>query len=103
MAVLNTLAEVTRSVSVPQIVTCIPIIYIAGLTVYRLYFSPIARFPGPKLAALTQWYEIYWNVYKTGQFTFHLQDLHDRYGMLFLEAALIPLDFKLIADSRYCH
>ena len=53
---------------------------IIGLSLYRLFFSPLAGFPGPKLAALTQWYEFYWNVVKQGQFTFHLQDLHDKYG-----------------------
>jgi len=50
------------------------------LTVYRLYFSPIAHFPGPKLAALTQWYEIYYDIYLNGQFTLHVKDLHDIYG-----------------------
>jgi hypothetical protein len=55
-------------------------IYVVGLLIYRLFFSPIAGFPGPKLAAATQWYEFYWNVVKEGQFTLHLQDLHDKYG-----------------------
>lgn len=55
-------------------------VYVVGTSVYRLYFHPLAGFPGPKLAALTQWYEFYFNVIKPGQFTFHLQDLHDKYG-----------------------
>ena len=55
--------------------------FILYTALYRLYFHPLAGFPGPKLAGLTQWYEFYWNVILPGQFTFHLQDLHDRYGI----------------------
>jgi hypothetical protein len=51
---------------------CVPI--------YRLFFSPIAAIPGPKLAAITQWYETYYNVYLGGKFTLHLEKLHAKYG-----------------------
>lgn len=55
-------------------------VYLAGLGVYRLYFSPLAAYPGPKLAALSNWYEFYYDVILQGQFTPHIQELHKRYG-----------------------
>lgn len=49
--------------------------------IYRLYLSPISSFPGPKLAALSFWYEFYYDIYPLyGQYTFHIRDLHEKYG-----------------------
>jgi hypothetical protein len=48
---------------------------------YRLYLSPIAKFPGPKLAGLTFWYEFYYDVIKRGKYTFKIGELHKQYGM----------------------
>ena len=54
--------------------------YLLSLVIYRLYLSPIANFPGPKLAAVSRWYEFYYEVVLRGQFTFHISELHKRYG-----------------------
>lgn len=54
--------------------------YAASVAVYRLFFHPLAKFPGPKLAGLTFWYNLYYDVILKGQFTFHIQDLHKKYG-----------------------
>ena len=54
--------------------------YFVGLAVYRLYFGPLAKFPGPKLAALSKWYEAYFEIVENGKFTFAIDRMHDRYG-----------------------
>ncbi|EKM57484.1 uncharacterized protein PHACADRAFT_206389 [Phanerochaete carnosa HHB-10118-sp] len=52
----------------------------AQLTLYRSFFHPLARFPGPKLAAATYWYSTYYEVWKDGALIEHLEELHKRYG-----------------------
>jgi len=56
------------------------LVYLAVLAIHRLYFHPLARFPGPKLAALTSWYEFYYDVILDGQFYFKRKELHELYG-----------------------
>lgn len=55
-------------------------LYCVGGVIYRLYLSPLAKFPGPKLAAATLWYEFYYDVIQEGQYTFKIKELHDKYG-----------------------
>lgn len=54
--------------------------YWAYIAVYRLWFHPLAGFPGPKLAALSLWYEFYFDVIKRGQFIWEIQAMHEKYG-----------------------
>ncbi|KAK2733102.1 hypothetical protein FQN57_002313 [Myotisia sp. PD_48] len=51
-----------------------------GLGVYRYSFHPLARFPGPKLAALSSAYAFYYDCILGGKFVFKIQELHEQYG-----------------------
>ncbi|KAM5433665.1 hypothetical protein McanMca71_003350 [Microsporum canis] len=53
---------------------------VAILFVYQLRFSPLAGVPGPRAAAVTRWYEFYWECIKQGRYTFKIEELHRRYG-----------------------
>ncbi|RAK82730.1 cytochrome P450 [Aspergillus fijiensis CBS 313.89] len=54
--------------------------YWGYIAIYRLYFSPLARFPGPKLAAISGWYEFYFDYWKQGKYIFEIERLHQVYG-----------------------
>ena len=49
--------------------------------IYRLYLNPIAKFPGPRIAAVSYLYEFYYDVIKRGQYTWKIAELHEKYGM----------------------
>lgn len=74
-------------------------LYYATLALYRLYLHPLAQFPGPKLAAVTRWYEGYYDLYQSGQYTFKIAELHKQYGEEdqasggFLQAAVLVTHF----------
>lgn len=54
--------------------------YCIGSVVYRLFFHPLSKFPGPKLAACSLWYEFYYDVALEGRWAFKIREMHDEYG-----------------------
>ncbi|KAE8350007.1 benzoate 4-monooxygenase cytochrome P450 [Aspergillus coremiiformis] len=56
------------------------VVYLVAIVCYRLFLSPLAKFPGPRLAAATGLYETYFQIVKGGVFTWHIDRLHERYG-----------------------
>ncbi|KAK2734149.1 hypothetical protein FQN57_001864 [Myotisia sp. PD_48] len=55
-------------------------IYTLGILIYRLWFSPLSKFPGPKLAAATFWYEFYYDAILRGRYMFQIKKFHEQYG-----------------------
>ncbi|KAJ5924003.1 hypothetical protein N7466_008190 [Penicillium verhagenii] len=60
---------------------CAPLLYAFLLIIYRLYFHPISKFPGPKLAAITSLYAFYFNAIKGGRYIWEIEKMHAKYGM----------------------
>ena len=54
------------------------------LAVYRLTIHPLAKFPGPKLAAATKWWEFYKDnlMGHGGLYAFEIEKMHEDYGIV---------------------
>lgn len=68
--------------SVLLAVSAVFLAYLLYVAVWRLCFSPLAPFPGPKIAALTLWYECYYDVFKPGggMYIWKIEEMHQKYG-----------------------
>ncbi|KAK2589501.1 hypothetical protein QQS21_012822 [Conoideocrella luteorostrata] len=69
--------------------------------IYRLTLHPLAKFPGPRIAAATKWYEFFFDVCKGegGQYAWEIQRMHEKYGPIIR----INPDEIHIKDSSYFH
>ena len=61
-------------------VLVVAVLYAVLLVVYRLYISPLSKFPGRKPAIATMWYEFYYQVIKGGRYPWVIQKMHEEYG-----------------------
>ncbi|KAI1811655.1 putative cytochrome P450 [Poronia punctata] len=89
-----------------SVLATLGLLYCLCLTLWRLYFSPIAKFPGPALAALTFWYEAYYDFISEGggQFAFHLKRLHERYGPIVrISPDELHIDDPEFYDEIFCN
>ena len=57
-------------------------IYFLGSIIHHLCLSPIAGFPGPKIAAATGWYEFYYEYFLNGTYYLEIEKMHQIYGSL---------------------
>ncbi|KAJ5495040.1 cytochrome monooxygenase aflU [Penicillium diatomitis] len=71
--------------------------YRMALVVYRVFFHPLRKIPGPKLAAMSTAYQFYYEIIKQGTFIWHLEKLHEIYGPI---VRIGPREVH-IKDSEY--
>ena len=54
--------------------------FLFARAVYRAFFHPLRKVPGPKLAAATYLYEFYYDIILGGRYIFKIEKLHKKYG-----------------------
>ncbi|GFF63204.1 cytochrome P450 [Aspergillus udagawae] len=54
--------------------------YLIACMLYHLYLSPVAAFPGHPLAAVTWFYEFYYDAICGGQYIFRIREMHKKFG-----------------------
>lgn len=64
--------------NVAILATVLLVIYFSSVAIYRLFFHPLAKYPGPFIAKLTTWWDVYYAYKGDKHLLFHR--LHEQYG-----------------------
>ena len=51
-----------------------------ALAIRQIFYHPLSKFPGPRLAALTPLYKTYYEVFRGGELLGKIQELHNKHG-----------------------
>ena len=79
------------------------LVWYASRLVYNVYFHPLSKFPGPRLAGASRWYEGFFDnlVGDGGQYMYEIDRIHQKYG--FFAPALPPHQFVPAHPLRRAH
>ncbi|KAL7793173.1 cytochrome P450 [Trichoderma ceciliae] len=77
---MHYLTSQPAAITVLSAIILLSSLYYVYLVIYRLWFSPLAKFPGPRFAAATFWYEFYYDYWLDGQYLFEVEKMHKKYG-----------------------
>jgi len=56
------------------------LVYNSYLVVWRLLLHPLSKFPGPRIAAATYLYEVWWDYFRDGAYLWEIDRMHQKYG-----------------------
>ena len=85
--------------------TLAAVLYILILVIYRLHFHPLAKFPGPKIAAATGWWECIQDLFgglQGGDYINQVERMHDEYGARWKETLALLKMMSPDASPRSC-
>ncbi|KAL9619844.1 MAG: hypothetical protein Q9160_005584 [Pyrenula sp. 1 TL-2023] len=74
-------------------------IYFVARCVYNLYFHPLRKIPGPHIAAMTSFYDFWYDVIKGGTYLWEIRKMHETYGPI---VRINPNEVH-INDPEYYH
>ncbi|KAJ5158333.1 Cytochrome P450 [Penicillium coprophilum] len=80
--------------------SCACLIYIVVKAISRLYFHPLSDIPGPPLAAVSRWYDFYYNVIRDGTYSSQWPRLHKKYKSPVIR---IGVNHVHVADESLYH
>lgn len=72
--------------------------WIASIVTYRLFFHPLAKIPGPRLAALTFLYQTYFSFKDGSRFYKQVGEMHKKYGPI---VRITPNEVSLSDPQHY--
>lgn len=72
--------DASKFTFIAQRVVFSTVLYLSLRTIYRLFFHPLRKFPGPKIAAISYGYQFYYDVVKGGRYIWEIDRMHSQYG-----------------------
>ncbi|KIK58237.1 hypothetical protein GYMLUDRAFT_700480 [Collybiopsis luxurians FD-317 M1] len=86
------------------LLACFTLFYFAVQAIYRLFFHPLCRYPGPVLAAITGWYEAYHDIIRDGGLVAELEMLHQRLGpVIRIGPNILHFNYRQAYHDIYTH